>query len=75
MIKGIFEYTIVGPYSDREELTCEISYKDEAIAEINHETEELLITLYPSSAKCWQISLEEFQEALETGRKFLLCEE
>lgn len=73
MIKGMFEYIIVGAL-DREKLTCEIRYKNEVLAEINQETDELRVEIFESTTRYWEIPLEDFQDALETGRKFLLCE-
>jgi len=72
MIKGLFEFTIVSAY-DREKLTCEICYKNEIIAEISQETDELMIEIYPpQTSKWWTISLVQFQEALEDAKNHLL---
>lgn len=72
MIKGLFEFTIVSAY-DREKLTFEISYKNEIMAEINQEGNELMIEIYPPQVnKWWEIPLLAFQQALEDGKNYLL---
>ncbi len=72
MKKGLFEFTIVSAY-DREKLTCEISYKNEIIAEISQETNEFMLEIYPSKMnKWWEIPLAAFQQALEDGKNHLL---
>lgn len=50
MINGLFEFTIVSGY-DREKLTCEISYKNEIVAEISQDTDKLLLENIPFSKK------------------------
>jgi hypothetical protein len=72
MIKGDFEFIIVSS-PDREKVTCEIYYKDELIAEISQEIEELLLEIYPPNVKkWWTIPLFQFQTAIEDARKHLL---
>ncbi len=72
MIKGLFEFTIVSAY-DREKLTCEITYKNEIIAEISQETDVLMLEIYsPQKEKWWEVSLLDFQQALEDGKNYLL---
>ena len=71
MIKGMFEFTVVSA-SEREKLTCEIYYKNELIAEISQETEQLILEIYPSQKnQWWEIPLCAFQQALEDAKKFL----
>ena len=71
MIKGMFEFTIVSAY-DREKLTCEICYKNEIIAEITQENDELNLEIYPpQSDDCWEVPLLDFQNALEFGKEYL----
>ena len=50
-------------------------YKGQILGEISQEQDKLLLEIYsyPIDQKWWQISLEEFQEILELGKKHLLC--
>ena len=68
-----FEFIIASP-SNREKLVCEIYYKNEMIAEISQEKEEMVVEIYPSRAKkWWEIPLTQFQSALEEAKKYLVC--
>ena len=68
-----FEFIIASP-SNREKLVCEIYYKNEILAEISQEKEEVIIEIYPSQAKkWWELPLVQFQNALEEARKYLIC--
>ena len=72
MIKGLFEFNIVSAF-DREQLTCEICYKNEIVAEISQETDELMIEIFaPNQDSWWEIPLLAFQQALEDGKNYLL---
>lgn len=67
-----FEFIIASPF-DRERLVCEIYYKNEIIAEISQETEELILELYPHpTEKCWKIPYVQFQKALVHAKNHLL---
>lgn len=71
MIKGLFEFTIVSAY-DRENLTCEICYKNEIIAEISQEKNEMMLEIYsPQKSEWWEVPLSAFQDALEDGKNYL----
>ncbi len=72
MIKGPFEIVILGALH-RKNLTCEISYNEEILAEITQESNELMLEIFPPfSKKYWEIPLVAFQEALEEAKHFLL---
>jgi hypothetical protein len=72
MIIGDFELLIAGPPLHGEELTCEIYYHDEFVAEISHESNEFILEIYKSpKTKCWTFSLEEFQKVLEKTKNHL----
>lgn len=72
MIVGNYELIIFGAL-EMENLSCEIYYKGESIADITQETGELLLSIYPStSEKYWNVSLIEFQEILEIAKNHLL---
>ncbi len=72
MIKGDFELLITS-VPDREKVICEIYYKNEIIAEISQETDDLLLTLYSSpTEKWWEVSFTKFQNILEEAKQFLL---
>jgi hypothetical protein len=74
MLKDDFEFLIASA-PDREELTCEIYYKGELIAEISQETSVMLVEVYPPPKARWlTMPLLELQEAFEVGRKHLLGE-
>lgn len=72
MIINDFEFIIASPI-DREKLICEIYYKGELIAEISQETHELTLEIYSArTRKSWEIPLLQFQNALESAKKYLL---
>lgn len=57
----------------REKLFCEISFNGELVAEINQETDRLRIVIFERrNKKPWDFDLEQFQDAIEYGRKHLL---
>ena len=60
---------------DRGNLVAEISYKNKQIAEINHETEKLIIQLYVSSKEKGyrDFPLDEFQKVVEEAKQKLLA--
>lgn len=72
MIDNDFEF-IIGSPTDREKLICEIFYKEEILAEISQETNQLMIEIYPPQKNAyWILEFDKFQNALETGKKHLL---
>ncbi|MBA3238012.1 MAG: hypothetical protein H0T62_06635 [Parachlamydiaceae bacterium] len=67
-----FELVITSPVN-LEKLVCEIYYKNEIIAEISQETENLVIEIFSSqNGEWWTFPLAHFQEALEKAKKHLL---
>lgn len=72
MISNEFKFLICSPV-DREELTCEIYYKNEICAEISQETDEFILEIYPTQTnKWWTFHLNDFQQALEYAKNHLL---
>ncbi|MFA6916606.1 MAG: hypothetical protein WC222_09430 [Parachlamydiales bacterium] len=64
---------LIGSPVDKENLICEIYYKDEMLAEISHESQEFIIEIYPPEInKWWTFPLLEFQEALEYAKNHLI---
>lgn len=75
MIKGDFELLITSS-PDREKVTCEILYRNEILAEISQETDELLLEIYYSpTKKWWGVPLIQFQKILEDAKNHLLGSE
>jgi hypothetical protein len=57
---------------DREKLVAEISVDHEVWAEINQETEQLVLEIYPRrDGKAWVLQLNEALEAVERATKRL----
>lgn len=74
MGKSDFSFLIVSP-DNREQLTCEIYYKNEILAEVSQETDVLIIDIFAKDTqKWWSIPLDELQEALEYAKRHLLGE-
>ncbi len=73
MKKNFYELLITSS-PEREKVFCEIYYKGKILGEISQENETLLLEIYsyPLNQKWWQLSLEEFQEILDLGKKHLL---
>ncbi len=72
MKNGDFEFLLGSPF-ELEKLVCEIYYKEEIVAEISQETEELKIEMYPpQTGKWWAFPLIQFQIVLEQARGYLL---
>lgn len=72
MKKGLFEFIITSAH-DREKLTCEICIDNELVAEITQETEVILLEIYPPRAnQYWVFPLDEFKEALDFGKRYLI---
>ena len=59
---------------DRENLVAEISYKNKQVAEINQETNNLIIQIYSYKDNgYWEFSLEEFQKVIEEAKQKLIA--
>ncbi|MFA6118635.1 MAG: hypothetical protein WCT85_01675 [Parachlamydiales bacterium] len=73
MRKNNYELLIVSS-PEREKVYCEIYYEGRILGEISQEENKLLLEIYsyPINNKWRQVSLEEFQEILELGKKHLL---
>lgn len=75
MKKNKYELLIVSS-PEREKVYCEIYYEGKILSEISKENKDFLIEIYsyPIKKKWWKVSLIEFQEILEIGKKYLLGE-
>lgn len=72
MKKNDFELMITSS-EDREKLTCEIYFKNELIAEISQETNELLLEIYTCPyGTWWEVPLVQFQETISAAKEHLL---
>ncbi len=57
---------------DREKLVLEIWYKNEQVAEINQETDEFFLEIYPpKKGNSWKFNLKEFQKIIDKGMEML----
>ncbi len=57
----------------RENLTCEIQYKERVIAEIIQESDKFELEIFPSiNAVCWTVPLTTFQEVLKIAKLELM---
>ena len=66
---------IIASDCDRDELSCEVHYEDEVIAEVTCENNKCLIRLYPSSSKRWlELNYDTFIKAITQAKKHLLEE-
>ena len=67
-------FLITSPF-DREKLICEIYYREEIIAEISQENNELILELYPpTKSEWWNVPFLQFQKTLEEAKNHLLKE-
>lgn len=58
---------------DREKLVAEVFFGDEQVAELNQETGELQVEIYPRpSAKPWVLSYSDFVTALSQAKQRLV---
>ena len=75
MKKNDYELLIASS-PEREKVYLEVYYKGQIFGEISQEQDKLLLEIYscPIDKKWWQLSLEEFREILELGKKHLLGE-
>ena len=66
-----FELIIGSPFN-KNKLTCEIYYKNEIVAEISQESDELIIEIYPSTTQPWlALPLKKFQQVLDQATSHL----
>ena len=71
MRDGDFEYLICSS-PDREKVSCEIYYKDEILADISQERDDLMLMLFSRQNKqWWEIPYVHFKNALEAAQKHL----
>ena len=70
---GKFEIT-VGSLPDKDNLVADIYYDKIQVAEINQETNELIIQIYSyKNINYWEFSLEEFQNIIEEAKQRLIA--
>ncbi len=75
MKNGDFEF-IIGSPVELEKLICEIYYREEMVAEISQETEELKIEIYsPVNSQWWTFPSVQFQIILDQAKDYLLAKE
>lgn len=71
-MSSTFRVDIVSP-PDREKLAAQILVEREQVAELNQESDELRLEIYPKrSGEPWLLPYDEFVRALELAKRRLL---